>query len=595
MKINRRDFLKISALMMGGIPLRSQLDKLSGFGFNFEDIQVLEQEEWGIVRSKGMPIIRIPLLDDGFWDESTPIKTFTLKEGVELGYSKRRLVKLDDEVFHAVLIPSSIGGRHMHIGIIGIERQGEHQEFAETDNGKDGRNIFSIIGEYYPNKLFNIMEGANRVINRQREIGFLSGGEEYSLLELIGARNGDQGFITGFTTFHVEVNAGGVCAFATTFSNSVAKNSTIKKLWEHPAKYKYFVAPADPDRSESTTDASLSWGAAGWFDFLFVPDENMRLVVTCDLVQNGAEDIGDLGPGADMLLVLSLRWTSEIERSDIVDGLDNLATIREGYTKFRDGEAVPEFSEVMQSVEWGSDNESQKIIEDVYPDEVVDHFIPELHNDEWIKLVSEIVEQINDYAETYEGYQHSDVSSGLIPGLGDHLYEKIFSGEIYHNDDGSIIYLLRDSLWHLDHVSLLDGKPTWEIGFSALLGSLRSVFGNVVPRRLLGYGFNYASEIVPEEYWDFEDQFLYRTEFGYYLASPKSEHDVKVGNMLVRYETPVGHCAVVIGKKKIGTKTVLLLADANRKDRGMARLFQVDEINFKHVFGQFPVKPVVVI
>ena len=595
MSINRRDFLKISAILLAGIPFKSQFEKLARLGFNFKEVRILEQEEWGIVRSGGMNVIRIPLLDDGFWDESKSVKVFKLKEGVELGYSKRRQVKLGDEIVHAVLIPSSIGGKHIHVGIIGIDGPNGYEEYAQTENGIDGRNIFSIIGEYYPNKIFNIIEGSTRVLKGHREIGVLSAGEQYSLLELMGVEDGDQGFIDGYTTFHLEVTAGGICGFATTFSNSVAKNSTINKLWEHPAKFKYFVAPADPDRSESTTDASLSWVEGEWYDFLFVPDNDMRLVVTCDLIQTGDEEIEDLGPGADMLMVLSLRWTSEVEQSDILDGLEQLEELRENYSMFRAGEEVAAFSEVMESIEWGGENDELNILKDIYPEEVVDHFISELHHDEWIKMVSDIVDEINRYAETYKGHTNADVISGSIPGLGDHLQEYIFSGSEYHNEDGSIVDPLRDALWHLDYVSFINGKATWSVGFAGLLGSLGAFYGNLIPRRLLGYNFNYAAEIVPEEYREFEDQFLYLTANGYYLDSPQSEHEVEVGNVLVRFDTIVGHSAVVIGKKQIGTKIVLLLADANRKGRGTARLYQVDEINFKHVFGQFPVKPVVVI
>ncbi len=594
MSMKRRDFLKLSALLLGGIPFKRQLDQLFDFNFDFEKIQVLEQEEWGIARSIRMPIIRIPILDDGFWDESKSVKLFTVKKGVELGYSKNRQLILGEKIVHAVLIPSSIGGNFIHIGIVGIEENKILEELAQTETGKDGRNIFSIIGEYYPNKIFNIIEGATRVLNGQREIGHLSAGQEYSLLDLMGVKDGDQGFITGFTTFHLEVNAGGICGFATTFSNSVAKNSTIKKLWEHPAKSKYFVPPADPERSESTTDASLSWVDGEWFDFQFVPDDNMRLVMTCDLIRTGDTAIDDLGPGADMLMVLSLRWLSELDQSEIQDGLDVLENLREDYTKFRSGEDVPAFIEISEEIEWDSKREEVNILKDVYPEEVIDHFIPELHKNKWIMLVSNVVNEINSYAEEYKGYTNSDVISGSIPGLGDHLREKIFSDPIYFNEDGSVINSLRDALWHLDYVSFIDGKATWSIGFAGLLGSLGVVFGNLVPRRLLGYNFNAAADIVSEEYQEFEDQFLYRTEHGFYLDSPQSEHDVEVGDVLVRFDTFVGHSAVVVGKKKIGTKIILLLADANRKGRGTARLYQVDEINFKHVFGQFPVKPVVV-
>ena len=201
------------------------MDKLAGFGINFEDVQVLEQEEWGFATSIGMPVIRIPLLDDGFWDESEPVKLFNIKEGVELGYSKKRELRIGDLIVHSVLIPSSIGGNHIHVGIISVEESGHEDKFAEIETGVDGRNIFSIIGDYYPNKIFNILEGATRVLKTQHEIGFLSGGEEYSLLELMNVRDGDDGFIAGYTTFHLEVNAGGICGFSTTFSNSVAKNS----------------------------------------------------------------------------------------------------------------------------------------------------------------------------------------------------------------------------------------------------------------------------------------------------------------------------------------------------------------------------------
>ena len=209
-------------------------------------------------------------------------------------------------------------------------------------------------------------------------------------------------------------------------------------------------------------------------------------------------------------------------------------------------------------------------------------------------FVANLVQEINVYAGLYKDYERDDVLYSRIPGLGDHLYEKAFSDPVFHNEDGSVLYLLRDALWHLDYVTFIDGKATWSVGFSGLLGSLRSVFGNVVPRRLLGYNFNYAADIVPDEYRDFEVQYRYKTDDGYYLSSPANEHDVNVGNVLVRYETVFGHCAVVIGKKSVGDKTILLLADANRKGHVIARLYQVDEVNFKHVFGQFPVKPVVV-
>ena len=112
------------------------------------------------------------------------------------------------------------------------------------------------------------------------------------------------------------------------------------------AKFKYFVAPADPERSESTTDASLSWVGDEWFDFEFRPEKDIRLLITCDLIRTGETDIDPLGPGADMLMVLSLRWTSELERSDLVDGLEDLEKMREDYRKLREGEGEGLFPEV---------------------------------------------------------------------------------------------------------------------------------------------------------------------------------------------------------------------------------------------------------
>ena len=447
--MNRKEFLKLSALFLGGIPLRKQFESLFGAEFSFDEIRVLEQDEWGVAKSINMQVIRIPLMDDGFWRESKPIKLFTLGEGVELGYSKRRTLKIGDRVVHAVLIPSSIGGNHIHVGVIGIEDDNGYQELASLDNGKDGRNIFSIIGEYYPNKILNIIEGATRTLRGQREYGFLTGGRQYSLLTLMGIDKEDRGFLTGYTTFHLEVNAGGICGFGTTFANSVAKNSSIDQHWEHPAKSKYFVPPADPVRSESTTDASLSWVGDEWFDILFTPEEDSKLYMTCELIKTGEEDVDELGPETDMLMVLSLHWISDAEKFGVVDGLGELEEIRENYLQFRDGAEVDNFPRNLETIEWVSGKDEVGIIKSVYPEEVVDHFIPELHRDKWIKFVKQVVDEINIYAETYKGNFNSDVLEGKIIGLGNYLKEKIFFAPEYYDESGVMINSLRDAIWHL--------------------------------------------------------------------------------------------------------------------------------------------------
>jgi len=83
---------------------------------------------------------------------------------------------------------------------------------------------------------------------------------------------------------------------------------------------------------------------------------------------------------------------------------------------------------------------------------------------------------------------------------------------------------------------------------------------------------------------------------GMLIARIDSINDVQVGDSFIRYAgNNKNFIGTVIGRKTVGGERVLLVTDADRKEDGVIRVFEVNKNNFRVIFGEGENTPPVVI
>ncbi len=142
------------------------------------------------------------------------------------------------------------------------------------------------------------------------------------------------------------------------------------------------------------------------------------------------------------------------------------------------------------------------------------------------------------------------------------------------------------ALRHLDWTSnKVSGQKIQCFGLVILVAGMDGRFPNV------GGVSGNAAQLAPDSIKNGNDMVV---SMGDYLAiQVKTLEDVRVGDLLVRYDSMVGHVAAVVGKKTVNGQTVLLIASANQARDGRVALFEVDDNNFEVTFGVSPFKKIV--
>ena len=577
--LSRREFLRIFGL--GAIAL-----SLPHLGVKRDTIETSEDEvkkflevieverTSGIMVSDSTPIIGIPLRKDYFYNEARPIEKINLEKGVILGYKDIFTLKTGDDIKRFSILPHITGDSAIYLAELG--------ETSLKYSSDRSVSEYTYSDNIYPNKIINILVAASLLLKYQKENGPFVSGKDYSLIDILQIGNNSD-YVNGRTSRGWIVKGGGICASASTLAKSIyLAGGSFSQRWEHPTGSRYFVGPGDSRISKENSDATVGFGDNGEiYDFIWrIPEGNpLFLSISESIMLLSGQNARDLGPEADARLLLTISWNESQEKEDEIGRIADLIS---AYKSFRNSGAsslILRRSAISQ-LPWNLESKEKELAMQIWPEEDASHFSEEMHNDPWIRtnlILKELIDTYNRNID-YEYFVDNPKKT-----LGVFLKESSWYRGLSGKDKVDM------ALNHLDwNTYRWSGMSIQCIGWVILLASLDSYYS---PKDIAGQEISVAADLVPEEIRQRKKTVI--SSNGLLISVAEKIEEVDVGDIFVTYDpsTP-GHIGCVIGKKEIEGKTILLISDANRKNDGKVRMFEVNESNFNAVFGEYPQRKV---
>lgn len=560
----------------------------------FSDLFPVEKVT-GVLLSKGMPITLYPVTDDFFYKYEKVVTVFGLKKkvpemvqtielsGVELGYKNLYLAPDPDNVggyLRYTILYHTTGLRVLSVGIYdrGNWEGGSYiptQSYFTKDTRTDSTPIaeHTIVGEYYPNKIINDLEGSRRMMEYQLVNGPFIAGQEYSLLKILDFES-RSGYVQGRTSNGSIVTGGGICIFVTDLNKVLVQmNTKMTMQWQHPSGSKYFENPfGGLDLSVGISDATID----SKNDYRWIQSTTGYFVISADVMPTEEilkDPMGDDGVSHDALEIISIKST--MDSSELQSSYDNLVAVRASYEAYREA-GVSKLAPITASGSrpvalqpWSVGDDTSILINRIAPDERVSRFASELQADPFLMNLVELRDIIN----------KMDPNSDML--IGDYLmttewYARVAAGMV---NDPKQQKLLLDTIIHLnDNTHLIPDQTLQCIGLVVILGGMdsRFVYAGAIPAKR-------ARHMIPDAIKDGTSSLEYMG--GYRVLELNTIDDSMVYDLSVTYYNKSGHVFGVIGKKVVDGETVLLVISANQIGDGQIKIFEVDEDNFEVVFG----------
>jgi len=568
---SRREFLQLSVWAAASLVVTPHGPHLEGAEPEPETELLGTTEKQGFLESKdGLRLFVLPLRKDYFYDQKRPVQEYELAEGLTFSYKNIYYLRGEGETFRLTMLPHITGSSEL--------------SFAEVKGSVlDPKKIFSAYtysAEVYPNKILNILTAVGSFSRYQEENGSFREGETYSILALLNLTSPD--YLPGLTSSRAVVKGGGVCASASTLAKSLyLLDSKFIERWQHPTNSRYFVGPGDAKITKDLTDATVDIGSNGKsYDFVWRMPKDAFLAVNAAVIPNGRIVEEDLGGEADARLIVTLSWATE----EPVGQVERLIALKESYRQYRQTESADillSASSLVGRYGLGENSQPENLLRAAYPEEKRADFQEELTANPWLKQISRLAEVINTYSETHPA---DEVLEGRAPMLGEYLKTTSwYLGEKSAKVDAALRHLNQNTY-------LVKDEAIQCIGWVILLSALEF---SESPKSVSGQPICQAQELVPKEIRNQQGTIV--SSAGLLFRVVEKLAEVKTGDLFVTYEnsTP-GHIGAVVGKKEVKGKTVLLIADANKKSDGRVRIYEVDETNFDAIFGSYPYKKVVI-
>jgi hypothetical protein len=503
-------------------------------------------------------------------------------------------------------------------------------------------NSCDILGAYAgtlmegasPTKIWNMLNSAKKLLTYQENAGGFNDGN-YSFLQLQNSLR-DGSFKTGLDWSDSPVIGQGADAVATILSKALFPmtlfgNAQILDRTPHATGFGYFGGPSAPEITDDATDADIEVNATSKqttdFAWSFNGLGKVYLWAEASIIPNATNwnsDGGWLNMPSDARIILSLSIRKSPPGPEMLQRIQSLMNNYLAYHAGGPGSVAAlalgqSVSEV--SGDWETMND---LIEAIHPELVTADFAAEINGSdqgaalanlkqslinseggfgnmsltEINKLYFALVYYIQGLTADYSKecpYTLEDYKAGKkrpVTGLGSYLGTRMRNDGVFESlqqmsgpaATGKALMKFEYALGDLrDYSYIIPGEALQCLGWAELLGSL--IAFPITPSFIGDVPTGSASGLLS----DATRETLKTTEscsdgrLKYFRVN--SAGDVKVGDMFVRYGDKDNHIGTVIGKKLVNGKTKLLLTDANRKNDGVIRVFEVDDDNFPEIFG----------
>jgi len=597
---------------------------------NYKDINLDEIEQWKqlspektektekiIQTTSETEIILMPVQDDYFYSSKESPTIWKLPAGSNIEIKDIYYFEGEDgKIARFSVLPNVMASKSIPVIFLDNGHMEQGSYVIDGKNYEEKEEVLStfsyIVGadEVYPNKVINILTAMQQIAERQERNGKFIKGQEYSYIDLINLK--DLGiFMDGFTSSRTVVKGGGVCAGATLLSNTlyelgvnqgISYDSIVKEKWAHSSKY--FLGPFSVN--DFVTDATVQLSnipGEKSYDFRWIQPKDAYLKIDISMIPNelGIEETEPSGVGgkSDVELIITLSFTE----TDPGEQTQKIKEFISAYEEYRNSNHMDISSllgegEYVKKVDW-DDPTYQVIMEYIYPEERIEYFQEELEKEEYLSKINKLKDVVNVLPASFND------------NLGDYLRSTDWYRSLENKED------INRSLDMLNIVKI-DGQPLQCVGFVSLLSALRFEelnVQNVSGGHSFGFGSSparTAAELVPFPL--VENRYLQIYNTGYGGVALGSEDmgigDYEVGDLFVRTDIgktnngtspngekitfQTGHIGAIIGKKIVDGEVILLVADANRKNDGKIRIFEVTEHNFYKIFGDPEVKKFII-
>lgn len=606
-RFTRRDFMK--AVGAGAIafglsqwaPVGAAAETLTG-----KEKEGLTDGQWFYPAST--TLLLIPIRKDWTYDDTGPAKRLPLQVNLDSSVPLQARNMTDFQVNGVNLKTAEIpfaGGNtqeDQYMGIAILELNGNKYYETGDMEGQILGGFTGILGEgESPTEIWNIFQAAKNLLTFQEKNGGFPDGD-YSFLDIQRSAG------SGFKTNEGGYLAPGVGAFASLLSKSIyglTQNGKAEYLERnlHSDGLTYFDGPSAPEITEQDSDASVdidderlgkrdfSWRFKGlgktyiWIDTLLISDTNTqeigknRLAITLTLRNtpppvSSVERIG----GWENQSGRELNWEA------VKPILDN--TYTELVTKdFQREINGTDAGTALVNIKTFLERENTTDLRKINKDRMAGFYY---------SLIYYFTGVVCDYNREHP-YSFDDAAAGRAkPGtkLGTYISRRMEADGIYA--PLKQIVPLDPGLSELNNNTYLAPDQSIQcVGWVGFLGKLGLPLS---PYYIGGIDTGSAKDLVNDEvirglrlsdYWVYDELLFARAD---------TLEKVEIGDSFVRYAgNNKNHIGTCVGKKSVDGETVLLITDANRKNDGVIRVFEVDKGNFRVIFGEGAETPPVVI
>jgi hypothetical protein len=577
----------LCVILISALPVKPAMAS-SGRNPGFLDVYP-KQERTGYLMANKMTVLVFPLNRDYFYQywldraKTLPqsVRTYELT-GIELGYKDLFLAPDPDNaggMIRYTILYHTTGSELLALGIYDrgktdmfgnyVPTTSYYTADVKTDAGTPDTE-HTVLGNYYPNKIVNDLEVAEAILDYQAANGPFVAGQEYSMLEIMDFKF-RPGYVMGKTSSGNLVTGGGACVMATNWMKMITlMGAQVTQRWQHPTQMKYFENPySGPLLGIDATDATVEWPS---YDLTWIQPTTGYVKITGTVVTDGTLT-NDYGEGADKFdatEIITMRFTTQ--KPDLSS--QTMHALQQRYLAYRQSKnpstsSLDGVNKLVAQVNWARGDKLSLFLQKIAPEERVSRFADELRTDPFLRSLATLRMTAN-----IVGPQDPILVGGFLkttPWYRDQI--NLLRNNVKQTD------AFEAALRHLDYSSNLVPKQKVQcVGLVILLSGMDSRFPNIG-----GAQVSNAAQLVPDAIKNGSSTVV---SMGNYLAMVvQTPEDVKAGDLLVRYDSPTGHIAGVVGKKVVNGKSVLLIAAANQTGEGILVLFEVDEDNFEAVFG----------
>ncbi len=470
------------------------------------------------------------------------------------------------------VLPNTLTSSYLPIAV--VSENGKEQITANNDTYD---SMYSMVEDFYPNKIINILEGLKAIDEYQQEIGGFVPGTQYSMLKILDIPH-RVGYVLGKNSANEIVTAGGVCALATTLFRSLtlAGGKDIER-WEHPSGKKYFCNPFGSTLlSERNSDTTIDLE----HDFRFTVKQPTYIKISSEICPKNtgiAPEFGSPEHPNDALLIASIGTIQK----NLSPQSENIEAIKQNYLEYRKSGTNSRAHFIFSP--WSEKSTEFNFVKRIYQEENVKGFESDINSNELFKELVELRSLVNSFSQT----------SGKT-GIGKYLmetkwYQKQIDRLIKQNSTDDIkdfVSTIRSTIESQTWVT--PNQPLQCIGLSSIIGALHHPS---LPAVNVGnYSITRAAAYIAEGFRNNPVPQMIHPSNGYQMYSTDSISEVTPGSHFVLANNKIGHIGTVLAKKTINNKPTLLCIDCNASSNGQIHIFKVDESNWDNKFGPYPVK-----